>query len=75
VKDENDDLLTEYHNILNRQKNYSQLLSLHNVSDVRQTEIDTAEPLVAGPRHLGIKIAIAKLKIINPHVVAKFQQN
>jgi hypothetical protein len=37
VKDENGDLLTDSHNSLNRWKNYfSQLLNVHNVSDVRQ---------------------------------------
>jgi hypothetical protein len=37
VKDENGDLLADSHNILNRWKNYcSQLLNVHNVSDVRQ---------------------------------------
>jgi hypothetical protein len=37
IKDENGDLLADSHNILNRRKNYfSQLLNVHNVSDVRQ---------------------------------------
>jgi hypothetical protein len=35
---------------------------MHNVSDVRQTEVHTAEPLVPGPNHLEDEIAIAKLK-------------
>jgi hypothetical protein len=49
VKDGNGDLLADSHNILNRWKNYfSQLLNVH-VSDVRQTEVHTAEPLVPGP--------------------------
>jgi hypothetical protein len=35
VKDENGDLLVDSHNILNRWKTYfSQLLNVHNVSDV-----------------------------------------
>jgi hypothetical protein len=59
VKDENGDLLSKSHNILNRWKNYfSQLLNLHNVGDVRQ--IHTAEILVAGPSSLEVEIAIAK---------------
>jgi hypothetical protein len=50
VKDENGDLLTDSRNILNRRNNcFSQLLNVHNVSDVRQTEVRTAEPLVPGP--------------------------
>jgi hypothetical protein len=32
-----------------------------NVSDVRQTEIHTAIPLVPGPSHLVVEIAILKL--------------
>jgi flavorubredoxin len=37
VKDANGYLLADSHNILNMRKNYfSQLLNVHNVSDVRQ---------------------------------------
>jgi hypothetical protein len=35
---------------------------LHNGSDVRQTEVHRAEPLVCSLSHLEVKIAIAKLK-------------
>jgi hypothetical protein len=35
---------------------------VHNVSDVRQIEVHTAERLVPGPSRLEIEIAIAKLK-------------
>jgi hypothetical protein len=63
AKEENGDLLEDSHNILNRLKNYfSQLLNVHNVSDVRQIEVHTAEPLVPGPSSLGVEIDIAKLK-------------
>jgi hypothetical protein len=63
VKDVNGDLLADFHDILNRWKNYfSQLLNVHNVSDVRQIEVHTAEPLVPGPSRLEVEIAIAKLK-------------
>jgi hypothetical protein len=37
-------------------------LDVHNVSDVRQREIHTAEPLVPGPSHLEVEISIATLK-------------
>jgi hypothetical protein len=47
MKDENGDLLAAPDSILNRWKNYfSQLLSVRNVSDVRQTEVHTAESIV-----------------------------
>jgi hypothetical protein len=62
VKDENDDLLANSHNILNRQKNYfTHLLNVH-VSDVTQIEVHTAEPLVPGPSHLEAEITLVKLK-------------
>jgi hypothetical protein len=41
---------------------FSQLLNVHNVSDVRQMEVHMAEPLVPGPSHPAVKIAIAKFK-------------
>jgi hypothetical protein len=63
VKDENGDLLADSHNIFNRWKNYfSQLLDVHNVSDVRQIGVRRAEPLVPGSSRLEVEIAIAKLK-------------
>jgi hypothetical protein len=37
-------------------------LNVHNISDVRQIEIHTAEPLVPGPSDLEVEISIAKLK-------------
>jgi hypothetical protein len=61
VKDENGDLLADSHNIFNRWKNYfSQLLIVYRASDVRQTEIHTAEPLVPDPSPSEVEIAIAK---------------
>jgi hypothetical protein len=63
VKDGNGNLLADSHSILNRWKNYfSQLLNVHSVSDVRQIEVHVAEPLVPGPSHLEVEIAITKLK-------------
>jgi hypothetical protein len=38
-------------------------LNVHDISDVRQIEIHTAEPLVPAPSHLEVDIYIAKLKI------------
>jgi hypothetical protein len=63
MNNENACLLVDSHNILNRWKNYfSQLLNVHNVSDARQIEVHTTEPLVPGPSRLEVEIAIAKLK-------------
>jgi hypothetical protein len=62
VKDENGDLL-DSHNTFNRWKNYfSQLLNVHNASDVRRIEVHTAEPLVPGSSRIEVEIAIAKMK-------------
>jgi hypothetical protein len=62
-KDENCDLLADSNTTVNRWKSYfSQLLNVHNVSDVRQIEIHTTEPLVPGPSHVEVEISIAKLK-------------
>jgi hypothetical protein len=63
VKDENGDLLADSRNILNRWKNFfSLLLNVHRVSNVRQIEIHTAEPLVPDPIPFCVEIAIAKLE-------------
>jgi hypothetical protein len=63
VKDENEDLLSDSQNILNRWKNYfSQLLNVHDVSDIRQIGVHTAETLVPGPSRLEVEIAVVKLK-------------
>jgi hypothetical protein len=63
VNDENFELLADSNTILNRWKSYfPKLLKVHNVSDVRQIEIQTAEQLVPGSSHLEIEISIAKLK-------------
>jgi hypothetical protein len=35
---------------------------VHNVSDVRQIEVHTAESLLPGPSRLEVEIAIVKLK-------------
>jgi hypothetical protein len=63
VKGENGDLLADSPNILNRWKKcFSRLLNVHTVSDVRQTEVHTAEPLVLSPNRFEVEIATAKYK-------------
>ena len=45
VKDEKGDLITDSHsNLATWRNHFSQLFNVHEVSDVRQTEIHTAEP-------------------------------
>jgi hypothetical protein len=56
-------VLADLHNALNRWKNYlSWLLNVNNVSDVRQIEMHTAEPLVTGLSPFELEIAVSKLK-------------
>jgi hypothetical protein len=63
VREENGDLFADSHSILNRWKNYfCQLLYVHGVNDVRQTEIHTAEPLAPEPNSFEVEVAIEKLK-------------
>jgi hypothetical protein len=67
VMDKNGDLSADSHNILNRWKNnFSHLLNVHTVTDVRQLEVHMAEPLMPCPSHLEIETAIAKLKYKSP---------
>jgi hypothetical protein len=59
VKDENVDIFTDSHSILNRQMNFfPQLLNVHRVSDVKQIEVHTAEPLVPDPNPFEVEIAM-----------------
>jgi hypothetical protein len=61
---------------LTRWRNYfSQLLNVHGDSDVKQTEIHTAEPLVPEPSAFEVEMAIEKLKVKNHQVLIRFQQN
>ena len=66
VKDEKGDLLVDFH---------SQILNVQGVSDVRQAEIHTAEPLVPERSALEVELAIEKLKVTNHQVLIKYQQN
>jgi len=57
-------LLTASHGILDRWRNhFSQLFSVHYISDIKQTEILAAEPLVPEPRAFEIEMAFEELKI------------
>jgi hypothetical protein len=59
VKDDNGDLVADSHSILTRwRKHFSQLLNVYGVTDVRQTEIHRAEPLVTEPSAFEFDLAI-----------------
>jgi hypothetical protein len=40
-------------------------LNAYGINDIRQTEMQTAEPLVLGPSSFEVEISIEKLKDIN----------
>jgi len=63
VKDEKGDLVADSHSGLAEWRNhFSQLLHVHGVSNVRQTEIHTAEPIVPELSACEVELAIEKLK-------------
>ena len=63
MRNDKRDLVADSHNILARWMNYfSQLLNIHGVYDVGQTEIHTPEPLVLGPGASDVELATEKLK-------------
>ena len=63
MKDEKGDLVADSHSIVARWRNYfSQLFNMHEVKDVGQAEIHTAEPPVPEPNASEVELAINKLK-------------
>jgi hypothetical protein len=63
VKDENGDLLADFHNILNKWENYfCHVWNVLGVDYVREIDMHTAEPLVPEPNCLHIATAIEQLK-------------
>jgi hypothetical protein len=56
-------MVADSHSIMARWRNYfSQLLNVHGVNDVRQSEIHTAVPLVPEPSASEFELAIEKIK-------------
>jgi hypothetical protein len=56
-------LVTALHSILAGWRNhFSQILNVHGLNDVRQTEIHTAESLVLEPSTSEVEMTIDKLK-------------
>ena len=63
MKDDNSDLVADFHSILARWRNYfSQLLNVDGVHDIRQTETHTAEPTVLKLSASEFELATEKLK-------------
>jgi hypothetical protein len=61
VKDEKSDLVAHSHSVLARWRNhFFQLMNVHGVNEVRQTEIHTAEPLVPEPSDSEVEMTIEK---------------
>ena len=76
VNDEKRNWVADSDSILARWRNHISLLpNVHGVTDVRQTEIHTAEHLVPEPSAFEIELAIEKLKVTNQRVLIKSQQN
>jgi len=66
VKDEKGNVVADVHSILARWMNhFSQLLNMHGINDIRQTEIHTTEPRVPEPSAFEVHLAIVKLKCTN----------
>lgn len=63
VKDKNDDLTTDLHTIVVRWRKYfSQLLILHGINEVGQTEIHISELKVPEPSALRVEMAVKNPK-------------
>jgi len=62
VKDERSDLVADCHSIWLGGGNISQLLNVHGVSNAKQTEIHTEEPLVLETNAFEVEMANEKLK-------------
>jgi hypothetical protein len=64
------------HSIFKRWKNYfCQLLNVHDINDVRQTEMHTTEPLVPESSCFEVEIPTFKLKRYKSPGTVIFQQN
>jgi hypothetical protein len=63
VEDEKGDFVTDSNSILAKWRNhFSQLFNIYSVSEVRQTEMHTTEPIVPNPSTFSFEMAFEKLK-------------
>ena len=68
-------LVTDCHTVLSRWRNhFTWLFNVHGISDVRQTEIHTTEPLMPELSVLEVEMAIEKSNTYY-QVLVKSQQN
>jgi len=76
VQDEKGDLVTDSHSILARWRNhFYRLFNVHGVSDVRQREMHTAEPLVPETSAHEVEMGFEKLRRHKSPGVDQCQQN
>jgi hypothetical protein len=76
VKDEDGDLVTNCHHILVMWWNhFSELFSVHGVSDLRQTETHTTQPIVPDLSVFEVEMAIEKVKNSHHQEFIKSQQH
>ena len=69
-------MVADSYSIWARWKNrFSQLFSVHGVSDVRQIEMHTAEPLVPEPSAFEVDMAIDNIKRYISPAIDQIQQN
>jgi hypothetical protein len=69
-------LVTDSHHILVMWQNrFSQLFRVHGVSDLRQTEIHTAQPLVPELCAFEVEMVTEKVKKSHHQVLIKFQHH
>ena len=69
-------MVADSHSTLAKWRNHiSKLLNIHELNDVKQTELDTAKPLVPEPSVFEFELAIEELKVTNHQVLIKSQHN
>ena len=57
-------MFADSHSLLDRWLNhFSQLLNIHGVNDIRQTELHAAEPKVPEPSAFGVELVIEKPEV------------
>jgi hypothetical protein len=62
MKDEDDNMLADLQSVFNRWKNFfSQVLKVYGVHNIRQKDIQTAEPLVPEPGLVEVEVDNVKL--------------